>query len=92
MMPKSIRTVRSMVAIGQGAAMPAMRLGEAVQVEVGQDVAVDDEEGAVELIAQQAQRADGAERLRLLGVAISAIPIAARRRRNCGSDGRDIRS
>src|SRR5690606_21747366 len=49
-------------------AAPVMS-AEVADVEVGQHVPVDDEEGLVELLAKQRQRADGAERTGLRRVA-----------------------
>src|SRR5690242_10737422 len=50
---------------------------ERVEVEVGQDIAVDDEKSAVQAIPQKAQRSDGAKRFWLVGVFDVKIPLAA---------------
>ena len=52
-----------------------MAIGEAGKAEVSEHIAIDDEERLVELFSQHAERADGPERLPLLGVLDAKVPL-----------------
>jgi hypothetical protein len=61
----------------QDRGVSAMIRHEGGKVQIRQDIAVDHQERVVELLAQQAQSADRAERLPLLGILDVEVPLVA---------------